>query len=660
MQLTLALAALVAVSATSAPSKQPSTKQPLTRQLVYSDLFASERFAVKFSKHPTGDISNERRVDVSVGSRRFSCGIPESSETPSPPPTPESISPDDADDDPEETAQLERKQSIWRGVNLVLAMAEKSCMQYIHGWWHYELCPKTHMRQFHPRSAEEAAKYPNKKQDYILGKRSTVASAQYSNADIVTVELEGKTQSYLSLWYEDGTACDIMGNNPRKTEVQFHCVPGYADYIHFVRETASCQYLVHVNSATLCGDEAFKAKPIALSTGAVHGIDANLILCEPIQDDIISFKMDDDSESPLSLRALTNVEPGAYSLASMYPDVLQAAAKEDPMAAAVIKALSGKKSGSRMTNLINNEDLMKKVQQALSELTKGDSTLSDASEVKMVELVIDEEGNIMMERGDVATLQKFMGTDMAENIKTVDTATNPAASDNDKAAVVAESQSTQPPTKRSMDDAIQQLVDVTEERNRKLLKAHEEELAKLKQEHDALHAEHMKKNEEAHASHMKRHEEQHQKNIDRDARPARLPDGHIVRVVQEEQRAATRAADQANQESSERRQRSSESYSSETIVEDGRIVKQKSEGTAAHQESRDGVEGPIEVITVDGNDGNLADLKDKVREILKNRKAASAKDVEAAKALLAQRIQNMRAKKENEKQNKEATAHDEL
>ncbi|KAI8837756.1 hypothetical protein BJ741DRAFT_603206 [Chytriomyces cf. hyalinus JEL632] len=660
MQLTLALAALVAVSATSAPSKQPSTKQPLTRQLVYSDLFASERFAVKFSKHPSGDISNEGRVDVSVGSRRFSCGIPESSETPSPPPAAVTVSPDDADDDPEETAQLERKQSIWRGVNLVLAMSEKSCMQYIHGWWHYELCPKTHMRQFHPRSAEEAAKYPNKKQDYVLGKRSTAASAQYSNADIVTVELEGKTQSYLSLWYEDGTACDIMGNNPRKTEVQFHCVPGYADYIHFVRETASCQYLVHVNSATLCGDEAFKAKPIALSTGAVHGIDANLILCEPVQDDVISFKMDDDSESPLSLRALTNVEPGAYSLASMYPDVLQAAAKEDPMAAAVVKALTGKKSGSRMTNLINNEDLMKKVQQALSELTKGDATLNDGSELKMVELVIDEEGNIVMERGDVATLQKFMGSDVAEDLKTVDTVTaDQTAGDSDKAGVTAEVESTQPPTKRSMDEAIQQLVDVTEERNRKILKAHEEKVARLKQEHEALHAELMKKTEEAHAAHMKRHDELHQKNVDRDARPAQLPEGHIVRVVQEEQRAK-RAADQANQESSESSQRSSESYSSETVVEDGRIVKQKSEGTAAHQESRNGAEGPIEVITVDGNDGNLADLKDKVREILKNRKAASAKDVEAAKALLAQRIQNMRAKKENEKQNKEATAHDEL
>jgi hypothetical protein len=53
-----------------------------------------------------------------------------------------------------------------------------------------------------------------------------------------------------------GTICDLTGK-PRKVEVQFHCHPQSSDRIGWIKETATCTYLMVIYTPRLCNDVAF-------------------------------------------------------------------------------------------------------------------------------------------------------------------------------------------------------------------------------------------------------------------------------------------------------------------------------------------------------------------------------------------------------------------
>ncbi|KAI8617788.1 hypothetical protein BC830DRAFT_1111843 [Chytriomyces sp. MP71] len=430
----LPLVLLLAGTLTLAAPSSSTESKALTRQLVYSDLFGAERFSLRFSAEPSQNNAERARVElrgvtVKVGDARFDCYVRTAkSSANATGPTKndeEPVSPDDADDDPEEVKEADRRNTVWRGINLVHKMWSGKCGSLINGWWHYEVCPASHVRQFHPRTPEEEQKYPKKKQDYFLGKRDPSPKAAYQHADIVEVELNGHIHTYLSMHYDDGTGCDILDNAPRKSEVQFHCNPGQpGDYIQFTRETASCQYLIQVNSATLCQDEAFRPRPIAGPNGAVA--DANLILCEPIASEATAPSPEGQAKQ-LSMRDYAAVKPGAVSLTSLYPDVLAAAAKSDPMAEAAMRAALGKAGFEVGAIMPMDEQLANKVQEALNRLMKANVAATAAAaagkseakkgegmetengdEVKMIKLVIDENGNVVFD-GDDEALKRFFG-----------------------------------------------------------------------------------------------------------------------------------------------------------------------------------------------------------------------------------------------------------
>jgi hypothetical protein len=114
-------------------------------------------------------------------------------------------------------------------------------LQY-QGWWHYQYCHNQHARQYHPRTEEERKKYPEKEQDYYLGKfptkklkkqsaRSKSGASSGSSGssgkglglaewEIVETELDGKTTKYLKAKWGDGTLCDVNNAGARTVELQ--------------------------------------------------------------------------------------------------------------------------------------------------------------------------------------------------------------------------------------------------------------------------------------------------------------------------------------------------------------------------------------------------------------------------------------------------------
>jgi len=154
-----------------------------------------------------------------------------------------------------------------RSFREVVASYDSSCFQRSEGWWTYELCPLSQIRQYH----EEQSKVV---QEYVLGRFGGWT------ADRVRL-LPAKGDQPLSgaMDFSRGTACD-HGNDKidernvgvsRVTEVRVQCANGQGDHIHSVREVATCRYVLIFKSDRLCALPAFN----------VSKSDAFTIQCTP-------------------------------------------------------------------------------------------------------------------------------------------------------------------------------------------------------------------------------------------------------------------------------------------------------------------------------------------------------------------------------------------
>nr|KAK5441738.1 Protein OS-9 [Exophiala xenobiotica] len=181
--------------------------------------------------------------------------------------------------------EKELDRAVSRGSELLQDMASNQCLYYSTGWWTYAFCYNAQVTQFHALPPGTNGRVWPPQEDpttpsYILGTfadvqkdKKTSSQQSQSPSQDGTLSTEVRTQAetnYLVQRLEGGTPCDLTGNN-RKVEVQFHCNPQLTDRIGWIKETATCAYLMIIYTPRLCNDVAFqppresRAHPISCS-----------------------------------------------------------------------------------------------------------------------------------------------------------------------------------------------------------------------------------------------------------------------------------------------------------------------------------------------------------------------------------------------------------
>ncbi|KIX01257.1 uncharacterized protein Z518_08982 [Rhinocladiella mackenziei CBS 650.93] len=163
--------------------------------------------------------------------------------------------------------EKELDQAVKRGSQLLQGMASNQCLYYSTGWWTYSFCYNAQITQFHALPPGTNGRVWPPQEDpttpsYILGKfenpKAAKSPAQADSDHGLSTEVKSKAETnYLVRRLEGGTPCDLTGND-RKVEVQFHCNPQLTDRIGWIKETATCAYLMIIYTPRLCNDVAFQ------------------------------------------------------------------------------------------------------------------------------------------------------------------------------------------------------------------------------------------------------------------------------------------------------------------------------------------------------------------------------------------------------------------
>ncbi|BFZ53676.1 Protein OS-9 [Savitreella phatthalungensis] len=185
----------------------------------------------------------------------------------------------------EQEVKNESSRATERGLELLRGM-EGTCLYWIAGWWTYRFCYDDGITQFHalppspdrplfpPAEDPSAGSFDlGSKRKTRVGDGNVPISAQRSFALSGGVATSGSKS--LVVEYEGGTYCPITSSQ-RKTEVQFRCSPDTNDRIGLVKEVATCQYLMLIQTPRLCNDLAFTTQ---------NDEKSHKVTCSPISDE---------------------------------------------------------------------------------------------------------------------------------------------------------------------------------------------------------------------------------------------------------------------------------------------------------------------------------------------------------------------------------------
>ena len=166
-----------------------------------------------------------------------------------------------------EEQQKELTRAADKGRELLHGMEGGQCLFYTTGWWTYSFCYNAQVRQFHALSpgATGGRIWPPQEDPttpaYVLGRfdgkkpADPTRKEDSKRTDLAELQTKAET-SYLVQRLDGGTACDLTGK-ARKVEVEFHCNPQLTDRIGWIKETATCSYLMIIYTPRLCNDVAF-------------------------------------------------------------------------------------------------------------------------------------------------------------------------------------------------------------------------------------------------------------------------------------------------------------------------------------------------------------------------------------------------------------------
>jgi protein OS-9 len=132
--------------------------------------------------------------------------------------------------------------------DLLEALKEK-CFRRFEGWWIYELCYKTRLRQFHIHDKKLV-------QEFVLGSFDEEATAAlHQESPNVSLQKDPRSQSaaqrYHAHVYTNGTICDLTDQR-RETEVRFVCSETGKALINSIKEAPTCKYTVVFHAPMLC------------------------------------------------------------------------------------------------------------------------------------------------------------------------------------------------------------------------------------------------------------------------------------------------------------------------------------------------------------------------------------------------------------------------
>lgn len=185
---------------------------------------------------------------------------------------------------------------------------EGVCLYWISGWWSYEFCYSSGVKQYHALNPLPGVSIFPPREDpnagsYVLGQRpksllTTGTVAGKDTGALAKIRNTGISKS-LVVNYDKGTYCPLI-DQERQVEVQFQCSPSTNDHIAFVKEVSSCQYLLLVRTARLCHDEAFQVETTSTQ---------NTIHCTKVVNEQITAKNNDFRQTSLQHGQAVNVDP---------------------------------------------------------------------------------------------------------------------------------------------------------------------------------------------------------------------------------------------------------------------------------------------------------------------------------------------------------------
>jgi hypothetical protein len=122
----------------------------------------------------------------------------------------------------------------------------------IGGWWSYEVCHLSHVRQYRQ---ENSLVQTEPLTEFFLGRfdskqRETriAEGTRTMKEDALVIKVDG------------GTKCDITGS-PREIEIHYQCSPNaFQDRLLSIKETSICKYMAVIHTVRLCGVPGFYRK----------------------------------------------------------------------------------------------------------------------------------------------------------------------------------------------------------------------------------------------------------------------------------------------------------------------------------------------------------------------------------------------------------------
>jgi hypothetical protein len=160
----------------------------------------------------------------------------------------------------------------------LLAPLNATCIEHVEGWWTYELCLGSRLRQYHRDEAGAIV------QESIIGNFDGEYGQRLEHA-------VAGTNAALGQRYGGGSACDIRKGKPREASVRFECSTGTAGSTSIsagsghrvvsvtwlaIRESPTCEYTVHLSTPLAC------AHPDAMEVQNVVAQEPpRLVLCIP-------------------------------------------------------------------------------------------------------------------------------------------------------------------------------------------------------------------------------------------------------------------------------------------------------------------------------------------------------------------------------------------
>jgi hypothetical protein len=130
------------------------------------------------------------------------------------------------------------------------------CLHLTQGWWTYEYCHLSHLRQYHQKVVAVDGKLDirtSENSDYVLGRFEETFVSEINDSvkgKVITIKIGG------------GSKCDLTGN-PRDLEIHISCpLNGIDERILSIAEVSTCSYVLAISTPRVCHLKGFQRKEL--------------------------------------------------------------------------------------------------------------------------------------------------------------------------------------------------------------------------------------------------------------------------------------------------------------------------------------------------------------------------------------------------------------